>query len=134
MRLDWDTYFMNIANEVKNRSKDTVTKVGAVIVNQDNELVSTGYNGFPKGMEEDELDWVSVNKHMYVIHAEANAILYAKRDLKGCKIYTTLSPCNNCAKLIAASGIKEVYYNTLRFDNGTVSLFRKCGIKLEEVK
>ena len=132
--MNWNTYFMNIANDVKNRSKDTVTKVGAVIVNENNELVSTGYNGFPKGMEELETDWVSVNKHMYVIHAEANAILYAKRDLKGCKIYTTLSPCNNCAKLIAASGIKEVYYSTLRFDDGTVNLFRKCKIKMEKIQ
>jgi len=132
--MNWNTYFMNIANEVKKRSKDPITKVGAVIVNENNELVSTGYNGFPRDMKEDELDWTSVYKHMYVVHAEANAILYAKRDLKGCKIYTTLSPCNNCAKLIAASGIRKVYYNTLKFDDGTINLFRKCNIKMEEIK
>jgi len=88
--------------------------VGACIVSPDNIIISTGYNGMPKGCSDDEFPWNrdgEDTKYPYVVHAELNAILNANgRDLRGSRIYVALFPCNECAKAIIQSGIREIYY------------------------
>ena len=112
--LSWDEYFMGIAIFTSLRSKDPSSKVGAVIVNEQNHIVGTGYNGFIAGVDEDlfswerEGEWIET-KYPYVVHAEANAILSSTtNDLRNCRIYATLFPCNECAKQIAQKKIREV--------------------------
>ena len=112
--ISWDEYFMGIAMLAARRSKDPNTQVGACIVSQDNIIISTGYNGMPKGCSYDEIPWEregEVTKYPYVVHAELNAILNANgRDLRGSRLYVALFPCNECAKAIIQSGVKEVLY------------------------
>jgi dCMP deaminase len=96
------------------RSKDPNTQVGACIVSPDNIIISTGYNGMPKGCSDDEFPWGregAVTKYPFVVHAELNAILNANgRDLRGSRVYVALFPCNECAKAIIQSGVREVVY------------------------
>ena len=114
--LSWDEYFMSIALLSALRSKDPSTQVGACIVNQQKRVVGVGYNGFPSGCSDDELPWEREGdnldtKYPYVCHAEMNAVLNSIiLDLKGCSIYVALFPCNECAKVLIQSGIKEVIY------------------------
>ena len=112
--ISWDEYFMGIAMLAAKRSKDPSTQVGACIVSPDNIIISTGYNGMPKGCSDDEFPWGregAETKYPYVGHAELNAILNANgRDLRGSRIYVALFPCNECAKAIIQSGVKEVLY------------------------
>lgn len=105
-----EEYFMGIAKAVAQKSKDPNTKVGAVIVDADNRIVSTGYNGMPYKCDESKLSWERPQKYHYVIHAEMNAVLYARRDLRGCRVYTTHSPCENCLKHMLQAGIRVVVY------------------------
>lgn len=113
--ISWDEYFMMVAVLSSKRSKDPDTQVGVCIVNLDNKIVSTGYNGFPIGCSDERFPW---NKHgefanvkyTYVVHAERNGILNATVGLKGCRMYSTLFPCNECAKSIIQVGINEVIY------------------------
>ncbi len=101
---------------IAQRSKDPSTQVGACIVNDENIVVGLGYNGFPRGCSDDCLPWAREadndleKKYTYVVHAEANAILNANTTVKNCRIYVNLFPCNECAKLIIQSGIKEIIY------------------------
>lgn len=114
--LSWDGYFMGIALLSAQRSKDSNTQVGACIVSEENKILSVGYNGMPIGCSDDEMPWGKEGealdtKYPYVCHAELNAILnYNGGSLKGAKLYTTLFPCNECAKAIIQSGIKEIVY------------------------
>ena len=112
--INWDEYFMGVAMLAARRSKDPNTQVGACIVSQANIIISTGYNGMPKGCSDDEFPWDRTGedtKYPYVVHAELNAILNASgRDLRGSRIYVALFPCNECAKAIIQSGIREIYY------------------------
>ena len=115
--LSWGDYFMGIAILSAQRSKDPNSQVGACIVNADNKIVGIGYNGFPIGCSDEELPWAreadsALNtKYPYVCHAELNAILNANdRSLHECRIYVTLFPCNECAKLIIQSGITRVIF------------------------
>ena len=112
--ISWDEYFMGIAILAAKRSKDPSTQVGACIVSPDNIIISTGYNGMPKGCSDDEFPWNrdgENSKYAYVVHAELNAILNANgRDLKDSRVYVALFPCNECAKAIIQSGVKEVVY------------------------
>ena len=115
--LNWDKYFMLQAVAAGLRSKDPSTKVGCVIVDEDNRQISMGYNGFVAGIDESQLPWgkntdvpLEHQKYGYVIHAESNALLYATKDLRNSKLYVGLFPCNECAKLIASKKIKEVIY------------------------
>ena len=112
--INWEEYFMGIAMLAAKRSKDPNTQVGACIVSQDNIIISTGYNGMPKGCSDDIYPWDRVGeetKYPYVVHAELNAILNANgRDLRGSRIFVALFPCNECAKAIIQSGVKEVIY------------------------
>lgn len=112
--ISWDEYFMGVALLAAQRSKDPNTQVGACIVSQDNIILSTGYNGLPNGCPDDEYPWErqgEETKYPYVVHAELNAILNSSgRLLKGAKLYVALFPCNECAKAIIQSGIREVIY------------------------
>ncbi len=114
--ITWDDYFMGVALLAAQRSKDPNTQVGACIVDGQNRIISTGYNGFPLGCSDDEFPWGRDGenidtKYPYVVHAELNAILNARgKNLTGSKLYVALFPCNECAKAIIQSGIKEVVY------------------------
>jgi dCMP deaminase len=105
------------------RSKDPHTQVGACIVSDDNKILSMGYNGFPKGCSDDEFPWNRdgdplENKYFYTTHSELNAILnYRGGSLEGSKLYVSLFPCNECAKAIIQSGIKEVIYDDDKYQN-----------------
>ncbi len=112
--ISWDEYFMGVAKLAARRSKDPSTQVGACIVSPENIIISTGYNGMPMGCSDDDFPWGregAETKYPYVVHAELNAILNANgRDLRGSRVYVALFPCNECAKAIIQSGIKEVVY------------------------
>lgn len=114
--ITWDEYFMGMALLSCERSKDPSTRVGACIVDDDHKVVSLGYNGMPIGIDDDEISWDRGedldSKYLYVCHAEFNAILNTRNgsSLKGCTLYVTLFPCNECAKAIIQSGIKKVVY------------------------
>lgn len=110
MNNKWDLYFLNISKQAANMSKDPSTKVGSVIFDSNNRIISTGYNGFPKGIEdtEERLNNREI-KYKLVIHAEQNSILFACRDLSGCSIAVwPFQPCSKCAGIIIQSGIKRV--------------------------
>lgn len=113
--IDWETYFMGVAYLSAQRSKDPSTQVGACIVNEDNRIVSIGYNGLPSGCNDEDFPWerdgeLAETKYPYVVHAELNAILNTTTNIKGCSIYVTHFPCNECAKAVIQSGIAEIVY------------------------
>ena len=112
--INWDEYFMGVALLAAERSKDPNTQVGAAIIDDDNRILSTGYNGFPYGCSDDTFPWErdgEDTKYKYVVHAELNAILNAHgKSLEGSRLYVDLFPCNECAKAIIQSGISEVVY------------------------
>lgn len=113
--ISWDSYFMGVAKLSALRSKDPSTQVGACIINSERRIVAIGYNGLPRGLNDDTFSWAkegkfSETKYPYVVHAEANAILNATADLNNSVLYVTLFPCNECMKLIVQSGIKEIVY------------------------
>lgn len=113
--LSWEDYFMGIAHLSALRSKDPSTRVGAVIVDDLNKVVSIGYNGLPHGCDDDDFPWVKEgsvyeSKYAYVVHAELNAILNSPRPVRGCRLYVSLFPCNECAKAIIQAGIREIVY------------------------
>lgn len=142
--ISWDEYFMGVAILASQRSKDPGTQVGACIVNDDNKIMSVGYNGFPRGCSDDEFPWErtaecqSKTKYPYVCHAELNAILNAGgNSLKGCRIYVALFPCNECAKAIIQSGIKEVIYISDKYKDTELvqvskQMLRCAGVKLTQ--
>ena len=126
----WDEYFMGVAILSSKRSKDPSTKVGACIVNEDKKIVGIGYNGFPHGCSDDEFPWDREGdyldcKYPYVVHAEPNAILNSTVSLKNATIYVTLFPCNECAKLIIQSGIKEIVYMDDKYDGTDADIASK---------
>ena len=127
--ISWDDYFMGIAMLAARRSKDPSTQVGACIVSQDNIIISTGYNGMPKGCSDDEFPWGregAETKYPYVVHAELNAILNANgRDLRGSRLYVALFPCNECAKAIIQSGVKEVLYLSDKYADSAPTIASK---------
>jgi dCMP deaminase len=143
--LSWDEYFMGIALFTSLRSKDPSSKVGAVIVNQKNRIVGTGYNGFIAGVDESsfswnrEGDWLQT-KYPYVVHAEANAILNSTTsNMEDCRIYTTLYPCNECAKKIAQKEIKEVIYlsekhHAEEFHLASIKIFEAANIGIRQLQ
>ncbi|XP_041651974.1 deoxycytidylate deaminase-like isoform X2 [Cheilinus undulatus] len=125
------------------RSKDPNSKVGACIVNEEGKIVGIGCNGMPNGCEgslpwarnaENKLD----NKHLYVCHAELNAIMNSNSsNLKGCTVYVSLFPCNECAKLIIQAGLKKVvYYSDKHKDKketiASKRMLEKAGISSEQ--
>ena len=122
--IGWDDYFMSVAVLSAFRSKDPNRQVGACVVSPKTlRIVGIGYNGFPWGCDDDDLPWAKVadspldTKYPYVCHAEMNAILNKNcESLHGCRMYVTLFPCNECAKLIIQSRISEVVFISNRRD------------------
>lgn len=142
--ISWDEYFMGVALLSAKRSKDPNTQVGACIVNDKQKIVGAGYNGLPIGCHDDEFPWSKEGdfldtKYPYVCHAELNAILNnIGMDLKGCKIYTALFPCNECTKAIIQSGITEVVYLSDKYDGTDASkasklMLDKAGVQYRKV-
>ena len=138
--INWDEYFMGIAMLAAKRSKDPNTQVGACIVSQDNIIISTGYNGMPKGCSDDVFPWErdgqqDMTKYPYVVHAELNAILNANgRDLRGSRIYVALFPCNECAKAIIQSGVAEVLYLSDKYKDTILNMVSKKMLDAAGVK
>lgn len=137
--IGWDEYFMGVAMLSAMRSKDPNTQVGACIVSPEHKILSMGYNGFPRGCSDDEFTWQREgedNKYFYSTHSELNAILnYRGGSLEGATIFVTLFPCNECAKAIIQSGIKEVVYADDKYCNtpGVIAskrMLSTAGIKL----
>ncbi len=141
--MNWNEYFLGIAEQVKLKSKDQSTQIGAVIVGEDNEVLSTGYNSFPRGMDDSrEERQERPEKYFWFEHAERNAINNAARvgtPLKGSTIYLTSGlPCMDCARGIVNSGIKHVYCkyvcttkNKEKWDESqqkSLQLLFECGI------
>ena len=136
--ISWDEYFMGVAKLAAHRSKDPSTQVGACIVSPEIIIISTGYNGMPKGCSDDEFPWDRTGaetKYPYVVHAELNAILNANgRDLRGSRVYVALFPCNECAKAIIQSGVKEVIYLSDKYAGTAENLASKRMLDAAGVK
>ena len=137
--LSWDEYFMGLAHLSAMRSKDPSTQVGAVIVSGEHRVVSIGYNGFPNGCSDDEFPWdregdFGATKYPYVVHAELNAILNSKNDLRGCSIYVSLFPCNECAKAIIQSGISRIVYESDKYADTDATIARKRMLRAAGVE
>lgn len=141
--IPWDQYFLDMCDQVAQRSKDPSTQVGAVIT-RDRHVLSVGYNGFPTGVAETTERWTRPLKYDFVCHAEANAITTAARyghGLDGATLYASLMPCAACAKLLAQAGIRRVVVNgdktaahvgnDWKFDLSTL-IFAEAGISLEK--
>jgi dCMP deaminase len=142
--ITWDQYFMGVAKLSALRSKDPSTQVGACIVNKDLRIVGIGYNGMPTGAKDDEFPWGNMGEYLdtkypYVVHAEANAILNATQSLKGSSIFVTLFPCNECTKLIIQSGIKEIVYESDKYEHtkehqAAVKMLKAAGVSYRQIK
>ena len=137
--ISWDEYFMGIALLSAKRSKDPNTQVGACIVSRDNRILSMGYNGAPRGLSDDVMHWdregsFLETKYAYACHSELNAILNYRGDLSDTKIYVTLFPCNECAKAIIQTGIKEVIYLDNKYADQISTQASKLMLELSGVK
>jgi dCMP deaminase len=143
--MNWTEYFLNIAEQIKLKSKDEKTQIGAIIVGEDNEVLSTGYNSFPRGLDDNVTERQErPEKYFWFEHAERNAIYNAARvgiPLKGSSIYLTAGlPCTDCARGVINSGIKKVYckevcttHNREKWaeeQERTKSMFKECGIEV----
>lgn len=139
--INWDEYFMGVAQLSGCRSKDPNTQVGCCIVSGDNKILSMGYNGFPRGCSDEDFPWnregdiLDETKYAYVTHAELNAILnYRGGSLENSSLYVSLFPCNECAKAIIQTGIKKVVYDSDKYA-GTPSsraarkMFESAGVE-----
>ena len=143
--MNWIEYFYNIAEEVKTKSKDKNTQIGAVIVGKDKEIVSTGYNSFPRGIDDERADrQEKPEKYFWFEHAERNAIYNAARigvSTKGCTMYLTCGiPCADCARGIINAGISKIYVrkgggaqSQKWLDSGERSrqMFKEAGVQIE---
>lgn len=138
--ISWDDFFMGLALLAAQRSKDPNTQVGACIVDQNNRVISIGYNGFPNGCSDDDLSWDSHGdflniKYSYVVHSEQNAIINSnKKDLKDCRMYVTLFPCNECAKNIIQCGIKSIIYLNDKYHDRDFTIAARRMFDLTGVK
>ena len=144
--LSWDEFFMGVAILASERSKDPNTQVGACIVSADNRILSVGYNGTPNGFEDIYFPWDregdEINtKYLYVVHAERNAILNYRgniKDFEGAKLYVTMFPCNECAKEVIQVGIKDIIYLDDKYanTNGVIASKRMldvCNVKYSKL-
>ena len=140
--LNWDDTFILMSDLIAQRSKDPNTQTGACIVNDENVVKGMGYNGFPRGCHDDKLPWgregeTLSTKYAYVVHAEANAIMNANGSVKDCKMYCHLFPCNECAKAIIQSGIKEIIYESDKYAELDIfkasrKMLKMAGVKLRK--
>ena len=142
--ISWDEYFMGVALLAAQRSKDPSTQVGACIVDDSKRILSTGYNGFPHGCNDDEFPWgrdesAGETKYPFVVHAELNAILNNRgKSLHGSRLYVGLFPCNECAKAIIQAGVSEVIYLSDKYATTPSTLASKrmlaaAGISLRQL-
>jgi len=143
--ISWDDYFMNVAKLSAKRSKDPNTQVGCCIVNDEKKIVGVGYNGMPRGCVDEDFPWpvregkLHETKYAYVVHAELNAILNSISSLKGCTLYVSLFPCNECTKSIIQSGIKEIVFEDNKyegkdFDLAAKKMIQASGVKVRQFK
>ena len=136
-RVDWHTYFMNIARQAGTRSTCDRKHVGAVIV-RDKTILSTGYNGSIRGMPhcDDVGHEMEVGHCVATVHAEVNAIIQAARNgvrIEQAELYTTASPCWPCFKLIANAGIRAVYFGEFYRDHRSFEVAAEIGIELVDL-
>ena len=114
MSEKWDRRFLELAEHISTWSKDPSTKVGCVVVGEDREIRSTGFNGFPRGIEDDAERLADrEQKYPLICHAEENAIMHAARtgvSLKGNTAYVTWPPCTRCTRSLIQAGVSEVVY------------------------
>lgn len=138
--LSWDAYFMGIAMLSAKRSKDPSTQVGSCIVGKDNKILSVGYNGMPIGCADTDMPWAREGepmqtKYLFVCHAELNAILnYSGGNIQGSTVYTTLFPCNECAKALIQSGVKRVVYLSDKYAGSDSTMAAKMMFKMAGVE
>ena len=113
--MNWDEYFLGIAEAVALKSKDPSSKMGCVIVDQNKRVVSLGYNGMVQGSDESKMTLEErPMKYHFAIHSEMNAIIFAHQDLTGCTLYNRVATCDNCLKYCLQAGIKRFVYRELR--------------------
>ena len=144
--MNWTDYFLNIAEQVKLKSKDESTQIGAVIVGEDNEILSTGYNSFPRGLNDDIKERQErPQKYFYIEQAERNAVFNAARvgiPINNSTIYLTSGlPCSDCARAIINSGIKKIYCkqvcttkNKEKWEESqriSLEMLKECGVDVE---
>lgn len=142
VNFKWDDRFLGLARFVASWSKDPSTQVGAVIVDRDKRVVSVGYNGFPKGVDDNpELYNDREYKYEHIVHGEVNAILFAGRDLSGHTLYTVpFMPCSRCAAMIIQTGIIRVVAplsDNPRWKESferTTTLFKNAGVQLDIIR
>ena len=138
--ISWDEYFMGVSILSGMRSKDPHTQVGACIVSRDHKILSMGYNGFPSGCGDEDFPWSREgdpldNKYFYVTHSELNAILnYRGGSLEDTILYVSLFPCNECAKAIIQSGIREIVYESDKYDQTPSVIASKRMLKAAGVR
>ena len=129
--ITWDEYFMGVAQLAGMRSKDPHTQVGSCIVSEDHKILSIGYNGLPRGCDDDAFPWTNEgtgldSKYPFVTHSELNAILnYRGGSLEGSTLYVSLFPCNECAKAIIQAGIKTIVYNSDKYADSEATIASK---------
>lgn len=143
--INWDEYFMTTAYLIAMRSKDESTHCGSVIVDDMNHIVSTGYNSFVRGINDNIPErQLRPEKYLWFEHGERNAIYsaaYRGISTKGCKIYVTGVPCADCGRGIIQAGIKEVIVQEREEFGGewdesidvTLRMFKESGVKLREI-
>lgn len=135
----WDNRFLSLTSLVASWSKDPSTKVGAVIVDEKNRILALGFNGFPRGISDDDRLQDRNTKYEMIVHAEINAILQGK-DVEGATLYSTFFPCPRCAAVIIQAGIKRVVsqanVSDLRWKESrelSESLLREAGVSCQLV-
>jgi dCMP deaminase len=144
--ISWDEFFMRVAIDASLRSKDPNTQVGACIADTNHRILSVGYNGTPSALSDDDFPWSATDdpltdKHSYVIHAEANAILNYRgslKDMQRATVYVTLFPCHECAKILVQAGIGEVVYLDDKYDGSVDNriskhIFDRCGVSWRRI-
>ena len=144
--ISWDEFFMKVALAASQRSKDPNTQVGACIASTNHRILSVGYNGTPHAINDDDFPWASSDdplndKHSYVIHAEANAILNYRgnlADMQGATVYVTLFPCHECAKMLCQAGSGEVVFLDDKYRDTTDGQIARrvldtCGVAYRQV-
>lgn len=145
--ITWDQFFMKVAVAASERSKDPNTQVGACIADTNHRILSVGYNGTPSALNDDDFPWAAnedplYDKHSYVVHAEANAILNYRgslKDMQQATVYVTLFPCHECAKILVQAGIGEIVYLDDKYAGTTDNLiacrtFDTCGISYRQMQ